>query len=98
VIFKMQVVSLVSPITNFLILPFVPLIMAGGAMVALFSLLFYPFGIFLGALLNLILTYFIKVVSLFSSLSWSQIYIPSILHWFIIPYYIFLFLYIRKRI
>ena len=97
VIFKMQVVSLVSPITNLLILPFVPLIMAGGAMVALSSLLFYPFGLFLGTLLNLILAYFLKVVSLFSSLPWSQIYIPSILHWLIIPYYIFLFLYIRKR-
>lgn len=97
VIFKMQVVSLVSPITNLLILPFVPLIMAGGAMVALSSLLFYPFGLFLGTLLNLILAYFLQVVSLFSSLSWSQIYIPSILRWLIIPYYIFLFLYIRKR-
>ena len=98
VIFKMQVVSLVSPITNLLILPFVSIIMAGGVIVALFSLLFYPFGLFLGALLNLILTYFLSVVSLFSSLSWSQIYIPSILRWLIIPYYIFLFLYIRKRI
>ncbi len=97
VIFKMQVLSLVSPITNLLILPLVPLIMAGGAIVAISSLLFYPFGLFLGALLNLILAYFLKVISLFSSLSWSQIYIPSVLHWFIIPYYIFLFFYIRKR-
>ena len=87
---KMQVFSLVSPITNLLILPLVPLIMAGGAITALFSLLFYPLGLFLGALLNLILTYFLKVISLFSSLPWSQIYIPSILHWLIIPYYIFL--------
>ncbi len=97
VIFKMQVFSLVSPITNLLILPLVPLIMAGGAIVAISSLLFYPLGLFLGALLNLILAYFLKVISLFSSLPWSQIYIPSILHWLIIPYYIFLFFYIRKR-
>ncbi len=97
VIFKMQVVSLVAPITNLLILPLVPLIMAGGAMVAIVSLLFYPLGLFFGALLNLILAYFLKVISLFSSLSWSQIYIPSILRWLIIPYYIFLFFYIRKR-
>jgi len=96
VIFKMQVFSLVSPVTNLLILPLVPLIMMGGAIVAIFSLLFYPLGLFLGALLNLILTYFLKVISLFSSLPWSQIYIPSVLHWLIIPYYIFLFLYIRK--
>ena len=97
IIFKTQVFSLVSPITNLLILPFVPLIMMGGAIVAIFSLLFYPFGLFLGALLNLILIYFLKVVSLFSSLSWSQIYVPSILHWLIIPYYIFLFSYIYKK-
>ncbi|RLG10982.1 hypothetical protein DRN69_08330 [Candidatus Pacearchaeota archaeon] len=97
VIFKMQVFSLVAPITNLLILPLVPLVMAGGAMVAVSSLLFYPLGLFLGALLNLILAYFLKVISLFSSLPWSQIYISSILHWFIIPYYIFLFLYIRTN-
>jgi len=97
VIFKMQVFSLVAPITNFLILPLVPFVMAGGAIVAVSSLLFYPLGLFLGVLLNLILAYFLKVVSLFSSLSWSQIYIPSILHWLIIPYYIFLFLYIHKN-
>jgi len=97
IIFKTQVFSLVSPITNLLILPFVPLIMMGGAIVAIFSLLFYPFGLFLGALLNLILIYFLKVVSLFSSLSWSQFYVPSILHWLIIPYYIFLFSYIYKK-
>lgn len=98
IIFKTQVFSLVSPITNLLILPFVPLIMMGGAIVAISSLLFYPFGLFLGALLNLILVYFIGVVSLFSSLSWSQAYIPSILHWLIIPYYIFLFSYIYKKL
>lgn len=97
VIFKMQVLSLVSPITNLLILPLVPLVMTGGAMVAFFSFVFYPLGLFLGALLNLILAYFLKVISLFSSLPLSQIYIPSILHWLIIPYYIFLFLYIRRK-
>ncbi len=97
VIFKMQIFSLVSPVTNLLILPLVPLIMMGGVMVAISSLLFYPLGLFLGALLNLILAYFLKVIFLFSSLPWSQIYIPSILHWLIIPYYIFLFFYIRKR-
>ena len=98
VIFKMQVVSLVSPITNLLILPFVSIIMAGGLIVSLVSLLFYPLGLFLGVFLNLILAYFLSVVLFFSSLSWSQIYIPYILRWLIIPYYIFLFLYIYKRI
>jgi competence protein ComEC len=97
VIFRMQVFSLVAPITNLLILPLVPFVMAGGAMVAISSLLFYPIGLFLGALLNLILAYLLKVISLFSSLPWSQIYIPSILHWLIIPYYIFLFFYIRRN-
>lgn len=95
-IFKTQAFSLVSPITNFLILPLLPLIMIGGAIVAVFSLLFCPFGLFLGFFLNLILIYFLKIVSLFSSLSWSQIYIPSVFQWLIVPYYIFLFLYIRK--
>jgi len=96
-IFKTQAFSLVSPITNLLILPLIPLIMIGGIIVAVFSLLFYPFGLFLGFLLNLLLVYFLKIVSLFSSLSWSQIYIPSVLHWLIVPYYIFLFLYIRRK-
>jgi len=98
IVFKTDAFSLVAPITNLLIIPFVPFIMIGGAGVAILLLLFYPFGLFFGALLNLILVYFLKVVSLFSSLSWSQIYIPSILHWLIIPYYIFLFSYIHKRL
>ena len=98
IIFKTDAFSLVSPITNLLILPFVPSIMMGGIIVAISSLLFYPFGLFFGALLNFILVYFLGVISLFSSLPWSQIYIPSILHWLIIPYYIFLFSYIYKKL
>ena len=98
VIFKTDAFSLVSPITNLLILPFVPLIMMGGIMVGISSLLFYPLGLLFGALLNLILVYFLGVISLFSFLPWSQIYIPSILHWLIIPYYIFLFSYIYKKL
>ncbi|MDO9580767.1 MAG: ComEC/Rec2 family competence protein [Bacteroidales bacterium] len=98
IIFKTDAFSLVSPITNLLILPFVPLIMMGGIIVGISSLLFYPLGLLFGALLNLILVYFLGVISLFSSLPWSQIYIPSILHWLIIPYYIFLFSYIYKKL
>ena len=98
VVFKTDAFSLVSPVTNLLILPFVPFIMMGGIMVGISSLLFYPFGLLSGALLDLILVYFLKVISLFSSLPWSQIYIPSILHWLIIPYYIFLFSYIYKKL
>jgi len=72
--------------------------MIGGIIVGISSLLFYPLGLLFGALLNLILVYFLGVISLFSFLPWSQIYIPSILHWLIIPYYIFLFSYIYKKL
>ncbi|MDD3098218.1 MAG: ComEC/Rec2 family competence protein [Candidatus Pacebacteria bacterium] len=96
-IFKTQNFSLVAPFTNILIIPLVPLIIGGGALTAIVSFLFYPFGLFCSIFLDFILSYALKVISFFSSLSWAEIYIPDIFRWVIIPYYIFIFIYLRKN-
>jgi len=97
-IYKTQNVSLVTPLTNILIIPFIPLILGGGIITAIFSFFIYPLGLFFGFCLNLILIYFIKIISYFANLSWAEIFIPYALRWLIIPYYFFVFLYYRRKI
>jgi competence protein ComEC len=96
-IFKTQNLSLVAPFTNVLIIPFIPLLIGGGVITAFASFLFNPLGLFFGFFLNFILFYILKVVSFFSSLSWAEIYIPYVFRWSIIPYGIFIFIYLRKH-
>lgn len=96
-IFKTQTFSLAAFFSNLLVLPFVPIIMLGIIATSVCSLLLYQLGLFFGFFLNLILSYFLKIIFIFSSLSWSQIYIPFTFRWFIFPYYIFLFLYLCRK-
>jgi len=95
--FKTQNVSLIAPLTNVLVIPFVSLIMVGGFITALFSFLIYPLGLFFGFWLNFMMAYLLKIISYCAALPGAEIYIPSLLRWFIVPYYILLFFYIRKR-
>jgi len=95
--FKTQNFSLVAPFTNVLVIPFVPLIIGGGLITAFASFLFYPFGLLCGFFLNFILFYILKVISFFSSLPWAEIYIPYIFRWIIVPYSIFIFIYLRNN-
>ncbi len=101
VIYKMQVVSVVTPLTNLLVVPLLPFIIILGWGAAFLSWLFYPLGLFLGFILEIILKYILLVIHIFSSFSFSQLYIPSSLRWLIFPYYFLLFIYVysqqRKR-
>lgn len=78
--------SLVSPLTNLLILPFVPPLMLLGFLFLVFSLIFYPLGKIISWFCWIILTYIVKVVSFFSGFSFTTIQIK-------IPWFLFLFSY-----
>ncbi|MDD5760446.1 MAG: ComEC/Rec2 family competence protein [Candidatus Pacebacteria bacterium] len=97
VMFKTQSISLVAPLTNILVVPLVSLIIAGGFITALFAFIIYPLGLFFGFWLNLIMTYLLKIISYCAKLPFAELYIPYSLRWLIVPYYIFLFLYLRKK-
>ena len=76
--------SLITPLTNILLVPLVPLILGGGFITALASFIFYPLGLFLGFWLNLILVYFIKIISFFANLPWITILVPLDLRWLVV--------------
>jgi len=99
ILYKMQTVSLVSPITNLLVVPFLPLIIILGGITAFFSWVFYPLGLFFSFVLQLLLKYILFVVHLFSSFAFSQIYIPFSFRWLVFPCYLllFAFIYYQRR-
>lgn len=86
-----------APLVNVLVIPLAPLVLGGGVLTAILSLLIHPVGLFLGFWLNIILVYFVKVIAYFANLSWAEISLPYILRWLILPYYLLVFLYYRKK-
>ena len=89
--------SLIAPLANIILVPFVPLILGGGFIIALTCFIFYPLGLFLGFWFNLLLACFIKIISLFANLPWATILIPFDLRWLIVPYYFLVFWYYYKN-
>jgi competence protein ComEC len=92
-------ISLVAPLTNILILTFVPLIMISGFIFALVGMLWQPLGWIFSLPCWLLLTYLLKIVDFFSQ-PWAAKTIENI-HWFwlIISYLIlgFLVFWLNKR-
>jgi len=99
IIYKMQTISLVAPITNLLVIPFLPLMIILGGITAFCSWIFYPLGLFFSFVLQLLLRYVLFVIHLFSSFTFSQIYIPFSFRWLVFPCYflLFAFIYYQKR-
>ncbi|MFA5360362.1 MAG: ComEC/Rec2 family competence protein [Candidatus Paceibacterota bacterium] len=97
VIFKTQSISLVAPLTNILVVPLISLIIGGGFITALCAFIIYPLGLFFGFWLNLIMTYLLKVISYCANLPFAEIYISSSLRWLVVPFYLLIFLYFRKK-
>jgi competence protein ComEC len=97
IIYKTQVFSLVTPLTNILIVPLVPIIMVLGFLVALLSFIFFPLAFLLGFCLNFLLSYMMAVIKIFSSWRMSEILFPSLALSWLIFYYLFLIYYLKCR-
>jgi len=95
--YKMQYISLVTPFTNLIVLPTLPLVIVLGVITIMGAMISYPLGLFFGFFLSKILAFILFVIRIFSSLSVSQVYIPSFLLGMLIPYYLFIFLYIYRQ-
>jgi len=80
--------SLVSPITNVLLLPLLPYIMVFGFIFAIAGLLFQPLGWFLSLPVNFLLIYLTKIVDWFSNLSFSAYFLEISWIWLVVSYLI----------
>ena len=85
--------SLVSPITNLLIVPFLPILMGLGFIFIIFSLIWNPLGWIVSIVLWLLLRYVVLVVELFSKIPMAYMNIPL----FVIPLYYICIGYIIRR-
>jgi len=95
--YKMQYVSLVTPFTNLMVLPFLPLVIVLGVITIIGAMICYPLGLFFSFFLSKILAFILLIIRITSSLSISQVYIPTFLLWGLIPYYLFISLYIYRQ-
>ena len=88
-IYNFGYISLVAPITNLLIVPLLPLIMALGFIFALAGMVFQPLGWILSWPVWLLLTYLTKAVDFFSQ-SWAFKTLENV-HWiWLIVFYLIL--------
>jgi len=84
--------SVVAPLTNILILPLLPFIMAFGFLFAIAGMIFQPLGWFLSLPSWLLLTYLTKIIDYFSSFSFSAVLLEISWIWLLITYLILTFL------
>lgn len=83
-------VSLVSPLTNVLIAPLVPVIMAGGGMVAIAGSVWIGLAQAIGWLVWVPATVFVKIVEVTARVPWAQVPIEGLPWWWAIGYYLVL--------
>lgn len=91
-LFSFGRLSLVAPLTNVLILPFVPFSMGLIALTFAGSLLFYFAGVFLAGLTQVLLDYFIFVIDYFGSLKFASFEIKGLNIIWALGLYVLIFL------
>ncbi len=101
ILYKFGGVSLVSPLTNILIIPIVPFAMGFGFVALITGLFFISLGQIVGLFTWLFLSYIIFIAEWFSEVPLVFLEIGDISIFWVLLYYLvliyFLFLYIRKR-
>ncbi|MFA5392465.1 MAG: ComEC/Rec2 family competence protein [Candidatus Paceibacterota bacterium] len=99
IIYQTQMFSLVTHMTNLLIVPLVPIIMVLGFLVAFLNFIFFPLAFFLGFCLTILLSYILKIITIFSHWPMAEIFFPYFkIIWLIIYYFLLIyFLYHERR-
>lgn len=97
VVYKTQLLSLVAPLSNLMVVPLIPMIMILGFIVAILSFIFIPLAFIFGFCLHLLLLYIIKVIEILSHWHLAEIFLPHINIIFIIAYYLILFYYLCQK-
>jgi len=96
IIYKTQVFSLVTPLTNLLIVPLVPIIMVFGFLVALLNFIFFPLAFLLGFCLNFLLSYMLQIIALFSQWRLAEVLLPHFNAFWLVIYYCLLIYYLHR--
>jgi len=90
IMFTYGKISLIAPIANILILPFVPLAMFLGFMTGILAIIWTGLGWVMGWSIWLVLTYIIWVLEKMASLSWAYFELPKINVWLMAFSYFFI--------
>lgn len=80
--------SLVAPLTNLFIVPFLPLLIITGFLFILLSFLWQPLTLIFLSPCWLILTYIIKIINFFWQNPWSVVWVEISWFWLLIFYFI----------
>ena len=91
--------SFLSPVTNMLILPIIPLIMGLSVFFFIFSSFSFYFSLFFASFLKILINYCFLVIDFFSTMNWANFSFPSNLRFFFLVFYplLFLFFYFLKN-
>lgn len=98
-VYYFETFSIVAPLTNILVIPLLPCIMALTILFFIFGLIFTPLSFLISWLIHLFLYYLIFIVNFFIQLPFSFLSL-KISEFFIFLYYLILFLiifYLQKR-
>lgn len=76
--------SIASPLTNLLVVPFLPWLMGLGFLFVILGAIFLPLAFILLPFIWLLLSYIAKITALFASFSFSAVYFS--IHWLFIPF------------
>lgn len=98
ILFSFGNLSIIAPISNLLILPFIPIAMAFGFLAGIVALFSIKLGAILGWLVWLVLTYMIKVLELLSRIPYAYIKIENFSVFLLIGSYLLMILWIKKNI
>jgi len=85
--------SIISPLTNIIILPFVPLGMLLGFLGGILSYICYPFAKMVSFVTTIVLSTVVHIVSWFSKIPFSLVTIPDVSFMFVIIAYILMWYY-----
>jgi competence protein ComEC len=86
-LWRIGTLSIIAPITNIIVLPFIPLAMLSSFISGFFGLIFVPLGRILGIVTHFILTPIVAFVEWSAQLSFSSISIQSFPLWLVIILY-----------
>ena len=94
-IYNFGQISLISPLANILILPFIPSVIILGFLVGVLGIFFQTLAYFISFPCWLILTYMVKTIEWLSGFSFSAIKLENISFLWIIVFYLILIFFIR---
>lgn len=97
IIYNFGIISVVAPLVNILVLPFVPLSMLLGFVAGIGGLIWLELGKWLAALAWILLKYIIVVVETFSNIPWAALTYKTVEWWWIPVYYVVIIILINKN-